>query len=301
MCAKQIRKTTSRAKAPVQTTGHIWDGVEELNNPLPRWWVWVLYLTIIWGIGYTIAYPAWPLLTGATQGILGPQERAAVAAEIARFDAANATIKAALTAAPLDSIPADDALKAYAIPAGASVFKNNCAQCHGAGAAGVQGKGYPNLLDNDWLWGGDMESIHTTIAHGIRNTADSDARYSEMPKFGADGLLDAAQIAQVVEYVLQISGQDHDAALASAGATVFLENCAACHTEAGTGDRAQGAPNLTDAIWLYGGGRATITETVTNARFGVMPAWAGKLSEDEVRAVATYVHSLGGGEGAPAP
>ena len=146
-----------------------------------------------------------------------------------------------------------------------------------------------------------MEAIHATIAHGIRNTADADARYSQMPKFGADGLLEPAQIAGVVEYVLQISGQDHDAALATAGATVFTENCVACHTEAGTGDRAQGAPNLTDAIWLYGGARETITDTVVNARFGVMPPWAGRLSEDEIRAVASYVHSLGGGEAAPAP
>ncbi len=296
MCAKQVKKTA----AQVETTGHVWDGIEELNNPLPRWWVWVLYLTIIWGIGYTIAYPAWPLISGHTQGIFGPSERQAVADDIAKFNTANAEVQAALIAKPLADIPADEALKTYAIPAGASVFKNNCAQCHGSGAAGVQGKGYPNLLDNDWLWGGDIEAIHTTITHGIRNTNDADARYSQMPKFGADGLLDEPQIAAVVEHVLAISGQDHDAALAGAGATVFAENCAACHTEAGTGDRAQGAPNLTDAIWLYGGDRATITETVTNARFGVMPAWAGKLSEDEIRAVATYVHSLGGGEAAPA-
>ncbi len=296
MCAKQVKRDTTRAKPPVETTGHSWDGIEELNNPLPRWWLWVLYLTIIWGIGYTIAYPAWPMLTGATQGILGPQERKAVAAEIIRFDEANAQIKAALVAKPLAEIPADDALKSYAMPAGASVFKTNCSTCHGSGAAGVQDKGYPNLLDNDWLWGGDMEQIHLTIAHGIRNTTDPDARYSEMPRFGADELLDAAQIGQVVEHVLAISGQEHDAALASAGAVVFADNCAACHMENGTGDRAQGAPNLVDAIWLYGGTRETITETVYNARFGVMPAWAGKLSEDEIRAVATYVHSLGGGE-----
>lgn len=296
MCAKQIKRETARTKPQVGTTGHSWDGIEELDNPMPRWWVWVLYATIVWAIGYTIAYPAWPLITGATQGLLGPQERKGVAAEIERFDLANAGIKAELVAANLADIPADDALKSYAMPAGASVFKTNCATCHGSGAAGVQGKGYPNLLDNDWLWGGDMEAIHITISHGIRNTADADARYSEMPRFGADELLEPAQIGEVVEYVLQISGQDHDAVLASAGATVFADNCAACHMEDGTGDRAQGAPNLVDAIWLYGGARETITETVVNARFGVMPPWADKLSEDEIRAVATYVHSLGGGE-----
>ena len=292
MCAKQVKK----APAQVETTGHSWDGIEELNNPLPRWWVWVLYMCIIWGIGYTIAYPAWPLISGATQGILGPQERKAVVAEIARFDSANSEVKAALVAMPLADIPGDDALKSYAIPAGASVFKTNCSTCHGSGAAGVQDKGYPNLLDNDWLWGGDMEAIYLTIAHGIRNTTDADARYSEMPKYGVDELLEPEQIAQVVEHVLAMSGQDHDAGLASAGASIFAENCAACHMEDGSGNRELGAPNLIDAIWLYGNSREKITETVVYARFGVMPPWADKLSEDEIRAVATYVHSLGGGE-----
>ena len=292
MCAKKVTK----AAGQVETTGHSWDGIEEYNNPLPRWWVWILYACIVWGIWYTIAYPAWPLLTQATQGYLGYDNRQAVAAEIQRFDDANAEIKAQLIAAPLTEIPANDALNGYATAAGAAVFKTWCAQCHGSGAAGVQGKGYPNLTDNDWLWGGDMEQIYLTINHGIRNTTDADARYSEMPKFGADQLLEEAQINEVVEYVLQISGQEHDAALASAGATVYADNCAACHMETGEGDRTQGAPALNDAIWLYGGDRETIHASVYGARFGVMPAWAGRLSEDEVRAVATYVHSLGGGE-----
>lgn len=292
MCAKQVKK----APTQVETTGHEWDGIEEYNNPLPRWWVWIFYATIIWGIWYTIAYPAWPMLTQATQGYLGYDNRQAVAEEIKRFDDANAEIKAKLVAAPLADIPVTDELNSYATAAGAAVFKTWCAQCHGSGAAGVQGKGYPNLTDNDWLWGGDLEQIYLTINHGIRNTTDADARYSEMPKFGVDGLLEAAQINEVVEYVLQISGQEHDAALATAGATVFADNCAACHMGAGEGDRTLGAPALNDAIWLYGGDRATIHSSVFNARFGVMPAWAGRLSEDEVRAVTTYVHSLGGGE-----
>lgn len=293
MCAKQI---TKKPVQEVGTTGHSWDGIEELNNPLPRWWVWVFYLTIIWSIGYVIAYPAWPLIKGATPGLLGASTRADVQVEIDRFDAANADIKASLVSAELTAIPADKTLMAYAEPAGASVFRNNCAQCHGSGAAGVQGKGYPNLLDNDWLWGGDMEAIHTTITHGIRNTTDPDARYSEMPKFGVDGLLEPAQIEAVVEHVLAISGQEHDAGLATEGATLFADNCSACHGEQGKGDRTIGAPNLTDAIWLYGGSRDTINHSVTYARFGVMPPWTGRLSEDEIRAVAAYVHSRGGGE-----
>ncbi len=290
MCAKPIKHEPRQ----VETTGHQWDGIEEYNNPLPRWWVWVFYATIVWGIGYTIAYPAWPLIKEATPGLLGASTRADVAAEIAAVDSANAAIKEKLVAADLNAIAADPALAEFATRAGAAVFRTNCAQCHGSGAAGFVG--YPNLLDNDWLWGGTMEDIHLTVTHGIRNTTDADARYSEMPKFGTDGILDETQIGQVVEHVLALSGQEHDAALAAEGATVFADNCVACHMEDGSGDRAQGAPRLSDAIWLYGGSREAITETVTNARFGVMPNWNGRLSEDEIRAVAYFVHGQGGGE-----
>ena len=291
-----MAKPIKKEQRQVETTGHSWDGIEEYNNPLPRWWVWVFYATIVWGIGYTIAYPAWPLITQATPGLLGASTRADVAVEIAAVDAANAAIKEKLVAADLNAIGADPELANFAERAGAAVFRTNCAQCHGSGAAGFEGKGYPNLLDDDWLWGGTMEDIHLTITHGIRNTTDPDARYSEMPKFGLDGILDETQIAQVAEHVLAISGQDHDAALAAEGATLFADNCAACHMEDGSGDRTQGAPKLTDAIWLYGGSREKIIETVTKARFGVMPNWNERLSEDEIRAVAYYVHSRGGGE-----
>lgn len=292
MSAKQVKKKPGE----VETTGHEWDGIEELNNPLPRWWLWTFYICIIWALAYMVAYPAWPMLTRATPGLLGASTRADVAAEIKRFDDANAEIKAKLVGADLTEIATTPELNQFAISAGAAVFRTNCAQCHGSGAAGVKAGGYPNLLDNDWLWGGDIEAIHTTVTHGIRNTTDGDARYSEMPKFGADGLLEKPQIDQVVQHVLAISGQDHDAALAAEGAVVFADNCVACHGEDGTGDRAQGAPNLTDKIWLYGGDVATLTETVTNARFGVMPNWNQRLSEDQIRAVAVYVHGLGGGE-----
>ncbi|THD83477.1 cytochrome-c oxidase, cbb3-type subunit III [Aliigemmobacter aestuarii] len=296
MCAKQVKTKPGE----VETTGHTWDGIEEYNNPLPRWWLWTFYVTIIWSIGYMILYPAWPLVSRATQGIWGQSPagdtRLAVAEEIKRFDDANAEIKAKLIAADLTAIPGDQELNQYATAAGAAVFRTHCSQCHGSGAAGVQAGGYPNLLDDDWLWGGTMEDIHYTVTHGIRNTTDGDARYSEMPRFGADQLLETAQIEEVVEYVLQISGQEHDAAKAAAGATVFVDNCAACHMEDGSGDRTQGAPRLSDAVWLYGGDRASVTESVVNARFGVMPNWNARLSEDQIRAVAAYVHGLGGGE-----
>jgi cytochrome c oxidase cbb3-type subunit 3 len=293
MCAKPIKKEPQQ----VETTGHQWDGIEELNNPLPRWWVWVFYATIVWGIIYTILFPAWPLITQATPGVLGHSTRANAAAEIAMWDERTAETRALLVSTDLNAIAADPNLAAFAERAGAAVFRTNCATCHGSGAAGFEGKGYPNLLDDDWLWGGTMEDIYLTIAHGIRNTTDPDARYSQMPAFGVDQILEAEQIDQVVEHVLAISGQEHDAALAAAGATVWMDaGCNACHMDDGSGDRTQGAPNLSDAIWLYGGSREQIRESVYYARFGVMPNWNTRLSEDEIRAVAFYVHSRGGGE-----
>ncbi len=278
----------------VGNTGHEWDGIKELNNPLPRWWLWCFYLTIIWGVGYTIAYPAWPLVNQATAGMLGYSTRAEVAAEIAAVEEANGPINATLVAAELTEVSDDADLMRYATSAGGAVFRTWCAQCHGSGGAGVQASGYPNLLDDDWLWGGTIEDIYLTIAHGIRNEEDLDSRYSEMPAFGE--ILEEPEILSVVQYVKSLSGTPDDATLAAAGEEVYLDNCSACHGDQGLGDISQGAPNLADAIWLYGGDTETLIETVTYSRFGVMPPWQGRLSEAEVRAVALYVHSRGGGQ-----
>ena len=275
-----------------ETTGHEWDGIKELNNPLPRWWLWTFYATIVWGIGYAIAYPAWPLINGATAGMLGYSTRAEVAADIAAVDAQNAGLETRLAAADLSAIAGDTALQRYAVAAGGAVFRTNCSQCHGSGAAGS--KGYPNLLDDDWLWGGTLDDIALTVRHGVRSDEDADSRYSEMPAFGE--LLEPAEIAAVVNHVLMLSGQEYDTAVASAGSSVFADNCAACHGEDGEGVRDLGGPKLNDAIWLYGGDIESITETVNNSRFGVMPPWGTRLSEADVRAVTAYVHQLGGGE-----
>ena len=286
-------------KDDVDTTGHVWDGIEELDNPMPRWWVWVFYLTIIWAVGYSIAYPAWPLINGATAGLLGYSTRGEVAADIARVEASNAEILARLSTADLTAIRDDDELHTFAVNAGGSIFAANCSQCHGRGAAGVQAGGYPNLLDDDWLWGGDIEQIAYTVTHGIRNEQSMDSHYSLMPAFGTDEILMNDEIDAIVQHVLSISGQDHDADLAGIGSTLFLDNCASCHGDAGTGMQEIGAPNLSDAIWLYGGDADTIRTTIQNARFGVMPAWseefrgASGLSLAEINAVATYVHQLG--------
>ena len=285
-----------------ETTGHSWDGIKEFNNPLPRWWLWTFYAPIVGALIYTVLYPAWPMVNGATPGILGFSTRANVAEDIQRFDDMNADVRARITEVELAAITPDanPDLYNYAIQGGAATFATWCSQCHGSGAAGVQASGYPNLLDDDWLWGGTIDHIHYTISHGIRNEDDLDARYSEMTAF--EGILSDEEIAQVVQYVRNISGQEADATLAAAGETVFLDNCAACHMDDGTGDRFLGAPNLTDAIWLYGGSEAAIEETVRHSRFGVMPPWSAdasaavRLSEAEVRSVAVYVHSPGGGE-----
>lgn len=285
-----------KEKDEVQTTGHEWDGIQEFNNPLPRWWLWVFYVTIIWGIGYFIAYPAWPMITRATPGLIGFSTRADVQEEIDRFAAMNAEVRAELASADMTTLADNSDVYNFAIQSGRATFATFCSQCHGSGASGA--KGYPNLLDNDWLWGGDIEAIAYSIRHGIRNLDDPDARYAEMPAFGDDYLSDD-EIAQVVAYVMTLSPVSRDAAdmaLAADGETVFADNCASCHMEDGTGDRAQGAPNLTDAIWLYGSDQAEIETSVRNGPFGVMPAWGLRLDEAEVKAVAAFVHQLGGGE-----
>jgi cytochrome c oxidase cbb3-type subunit III len=285
-------------KNKVQTTGHEWDGIQEFNNPLPRWWVWVFYACIVWGVGYSIAYPAWPLLKGATPGVLGFSTRADVQTEIERYQAMNGGVEAELASADLATLADNPDVYNYAIQSGRATFATYCSQCHGSGASGAEG--YPNLLDNDWLWGGNVEDIAFTIRHGVRNTEDEDnARFSEMPAFGDDYLSDE-EIHAVVNYVRSLPGtlSDVDAAAAEAGAVVFADNCAACHMEDGTGDRAQGAPNLTDAIWLYGSSPEKVELSVRAGPFGVMPAWGmNPLFDDaKINAVAAYVHQLGGGE-----
>ncbi|MFY0679693.1 MAG: cytochrome-c oxidase, cbb3-type subunit III [Thalassovita sp.] len=287
------------AKKPVvkqdpSTTGHEWDGIEEFNNPLPRWWLWTFYACIFWAVLYTIAYPAWPGISGASKGVLGWSTRANVAADIAAVETKLAPINEELASVDLASLADNPELNSYAVSAGSAVFKTWCAQCHGSGAAGAPG--YPNLLDDDWLWGGDVEAIHTTISYGIRSDDSDDTRYSEMPAFGRDELLDEEQIDQVVNYVMSLSGAPQDATKVADGAVVYEENCAACHADDGSGDVEQGAPNLADAIWLYGGDHETLTKTVSDARFGVMPNWDTRLTEAQIRAVSAYVHQLGGGE-----
>ena len=273
-----------------ETTGHSWDGIEELNNPLPRWWLWTFYGSIAFSLIYVVLYPAIPLLNTATGGTLGWSTRGDVAAAIAEVDASQSEMRASLVNTDLEAIDENEALLGFATNAGGAIFRTNCSQCHGSGAAGAVG--YPNLLDDEWLWGGTIEDIAFTVRHGIRNEVDPEARYSQMPAFG--DMLENEDIASLVTHVQSLP--DGIDPLSGPGGALFETNCSACHGADAKGDRTMGAPNLTDAIWLYGNSTERLTEVISKGPFGVMPPWGGRLSEAEIRAVATYVHSLGGGE-----
>ncbi len=276
----------------VSTTGHEWDGIRELNNPLPRWWLWTFYFTIFWAVCYTIVYPAWPMIHAATRGVLGYSSREELKVSMNAAAAAQADKVAAISQQPVSQIVANDELRRFATAAGAAVFKINCVQCHGSGAQG--GVGYPNLNDDDWLWGGSVDAIYQTISHGIRYEADPDTRVSQMPAFGE--ILKPEQIDAVAAFVASLSGPPSNPQLAKAGAEIFAQNCAACHGPDGHGNRDVGAPNLADAIWLYHAGEDAIAAQVTQPRHGVMPAWSARLGDTKVKELAVFVHSLGGGE-----
>ena len=280
------------------TVGHEWDGIEELDTPMPRWWLYILYATIVFAIGYCIAYPAWPLLTRATPGMLGWSSKGQLETELAADRKAKAATFAAIDRLPIEAIEKDPNLSRAAIEGGRAAFRINCSACHGSGAAG--GKGYPNLNDDDWLWGGDIKTIQQTLLDGVRFPGDDDTRMSQMPSFGRDEILKPDEIQDVVSYVRVISRQEAMSPSARRGSAIFSANCAVCHGANGEGNRTVGAPRLTDKIWLYGGDRATLTETVTNARYGIMPAWKTKLDPVTIKMLALYVHSLGGGEALPA-
>jgi cytochrome c oxidase cbb3-type subunit 3 len=276
------------------TTGHQWDGIKELNTPLPRWWVITFYLTIIWAVGYWILYPAWPLLWTNTTGLLGYSSRANVAVELANLDRIRGEKMATLATASLADIEKDPNLLALARARGRTVFGDNCAPCHGSGAAGS--KGFPNLNDDDWLWGGSLDQIMQTIRFGARS-GNAKGHEGQMLAFGKEGMLKPEQIVTVANYVRSLSHLPTAPGYnAAEGAKIFAENCVACHGENGKGNPEVGSKDLTANIWLYGGDEATIFETITNGRGGAMPAWDGRLDPVTLKAMAVYVHSLGGGK-----
>jgi len=269
--------------------GHEWDGIQELNTPLPRWWLWTFYATIIFAIGYCIAYPAIPLLDRATAGVLNWSSRGQLEKDVAAAEAERASVTEELARIPIERLDPESPLMRAAIAGGAAAFRVNCVQCHGSGAAGS--KGYPNLNDDDWLWGGDLRAIEYTLTHGIRQAGHDETRMSIMPAF--EGMLEPAQVEAVVGHVLSLSGKAEGSAL---GAQTFADNCAVCHGARGEGSREFGAPKLSDAIWLRGSNREDIRRQVLNPRLGMMPKWDGRLDPVTIKMLAAYVHSLGGGE-----
>lgn len=282
-------KIENDALSGQDTTGHEWDGVKELDTPLPTWWVYTFYATIVFSIVYCVLYPSWPWINSHTQGLLGYTNRAELTRELDAQAKERASFVDRIRTASLDQIRKDPALLSFAMAGGRSAFQTNCMQCHGAGGAGSNG--FPNLVDDDWLWGGTLDQLYVTIQHGIRN-ADDRSRQSMMPKFGVDGLLTGPQVAAVTDYVMSLSG--HGQATAE-GAKIWQEQCAACHQADGKGNQELGAANLTDGIWLYGGDRNSIYRSIFYARNGSMPAWSGRLDDATLKMLAIYVHSLGGG------
>ena len=277
----------------VDTTGHEWDGIRELDNPLPRWWLYMFWAGIAAAVVYWVLMPAWPGLHGYTRGVLSQSDRADVAVALKDLQTIRGAQAAKLKNATLEQIEADPELQAYAQAVGQSVFGDNCATCHGVG--GVGAKGYANLRDDVWLWGGSLEQIHHTIQVGIRSD-NPQSRMSQMPAFGRDQMLTSAQINDLTEYVVALSGRTADAAAVRRAAPIYQEQCSACHAADGTGDQAQGAPNLTDQEWLYGSARADIQGQIWNGRGGVMPSWQSRFDPETLKALAVYIHSNAGGQ-----
>jgi cytochrome c oxidase cbb3-type subunit 3 len=274
------------------STGHEWDGIRELDNPLPRWWLWIFYATIIFSIGYWVLWPAWPLVSDYTHGVLHRSDRADVERQLDALRVQRGAQMARLGSASLQQIESDESLRAYAVTVGRSVYGDNCATCHGVGGTGSPG--YPNLRDDVWLWGGSLDDIYRTITVGVRS-GHQQARMSQMPSFGRDQMLTPQQVDDATAFVLALSRRPSDPAAVARGRTIFAEQCSSCHGAGGQGNQQLGAPNLTDADWLYGSSRQAIRDQIYYGRGGVMPTWGQRFDEATRRALAVYVHSEAGG------
>ncbi len=289
---KDQRKRGPKPPAAVGKTGHEWDGIEELNTPLPRWWLWLFYATIVWAIGYWVVYPAWPLVATYTHGVFNWHARSAVETALASLRTKRRPMMRRLGAASLQEIASTPELLDFARALGGRAFADNCAPCHGAGGGGA--RDYPNLTDDDWLWGGKLAQIQQTITHGVRSD-DPKGHQGDMPAWGST--LKPVQISTVADYVRSLSGLSVEpGADLAAGKKIFAANCSPCHGPEGKGNQQIGSKNLTDDIWLYGSDKQTLVQTITNGSDDVMPAWGQKLDPVTIKALAVYVWSLGGGE-----
>jgi len=256
-----------------KTTGHIWDGdLRELNNPLPRWWLYLFIITLVFAAGYLTLYPG----LGDNKGTLNWTSKGQLEAEMAKAKVEQDKIFAKFQKASIEDLARDP--QAHAI--GERLFLNNCAACHGSDAKGA--KGFPNLTDNDWLHGGSPEKIVETLTHG---------RQGQMPPMAA-AVGTPEQVRQVANYVLSLSGSGHNSILAELGKDKFKQVCGACHGADGKGNQAIGAPNLTDKIWLHGWGEEAILNMVNKGKVNVMPSQEARLSADQIKVVASYIWSL---------
>ena len=259
------------AQSSEKTTGHVYDDIEEYDNPLPAWWFYMFVITIVWGIGYLIIYPG----MGNFAGVLGWTQIGQYEQQVAAADEKYRDMRDRYLALPVEEIAVDPAVRKM----GMRMFANNCAQCHGADAKGAYG--FPNLTDDDWIYGGDAATIKATLVNG---------RQAVMPAWG--DVIGDQGIKDVTQYLLRLNGRDSDAAQADAGETVFKTYCVACHGADGTGNQAMGAPNLTNGVWLYGGSEEQIAQTLRAGRNGVMPAFKDTLSEDKIHILTAYVYGL---------
>ena len=287
---KNKTKTNKEQHTP-ETTGHSWDGIEEYNTPAPRWWLIVWMITIIWSIAFWFFYPAWPIKGGNSKGIKNWTSASQLEEKQIEISQKKEIYSEKFSKASFAQIKQDKELMEFALVGGKIAFKENCAACHGTGAEGR--KGFPNLNDDDWLWGGKIEDIYQTLQYGIRSGHEN-TRTSAMPKFGLNEILNKEEIESVAEYVISLS--DKTKTTNKKGQKIFEANCAVCHGKNAKGDRSVGAPNLTDAIWLYGKNKQDIIHSITYSRRGVMPNWDKRLSDDTIKQLTIYVHSLGGGE-----
>jgi cytochrome c oxidase cbb3-type subunit 3 len=273
------------------TTGHEWNGITELNTRVPRAVWWAIGITHLWALIYWIMMPSWPLVTTYTKGLLGFSQQERVDEEIDQAQRARSVWADALEELPIDAIRADAGLMRVVNESAPALFGDNCAACHGTAAAG--GPGYPSLVDAAWLWGGDADTIMETLRVGI-NAAHPETRVSQMLAFGRDGILTRDEIRTVTAYVRSLSGAGITDEVRATGAQLFADNCASCHGDDAGGLLELGAPDLTDAHWIYGGSEAAVYESVFGGRQGWMPAWENRLGLGERKMLTIYILERGG-------
>jgi len=275
-----------------ETTGHEWNGITELNTRVPRTVWWAIGITHVWALIYWILMPSWPLVTTFYGGLLGANQQERVDEQLVEAQAARGDWATAMERMSIDEIRADPALMRVVVETAPALFGDNCAACHGENAAG--GPGFPSLIDDDWLWGGEADTILETLRVGI-NSTHAETRVSQMLAFGRDGMLTRNEVRTVGAYVRSLSGAEVPEDARKAGAVLFADNCASCHGENATGIAELGAPDLTDAIWIYGGDEARVFETIYGGRHGWMPAWEGRLGLAERKILTIYIQDRGEG------